>query len=49
MKTFVTAVALATVMVSSAFAQWSEKPSRYDAGEYERTVNGSMASTPGQP
>jgi hypothetical protein len=48
MKTLITAVTLATLMVSSAFAQWSDKPSRYSAGEYDRDVNGSMASTPGQ-
>ena len=48
MKTLVTALTLATLMVSSAFAQWSDKPSRYQAGEYDRAVNGSMASTPGQ-
>jgi hypothetical protein len=48
MKTLVTAVMLATLMGSSAFAQWSEKPSRYSAGEYDRDVNGSLASTPGE-
>jgi hypothetical protein len=48
MKTFVTAVTLATLLVSSAFAQWSDKPARYNAGAYDRAVNGSMASTPGQ-
>jgi hypothetical protein len=49
MKTLTTALILAVLTVSSASAQWSSKPSRYDAGEYDRTVNGSLASTPGQP
>jgi hypothetical protein len=48
MKTLVTAVTLATLIVSSAFAQSSDKPSRYNGGAYARAVDGSMASTPGQ-
>ena len=48
MKTLLTVLTLATLTISSAFAQWSDKPSRYDAGAYDRAVNGSTASTPGQ-
>ena len=48
MKTILTAVAFAVLVVSSASAQWSDKPTRYHAGEFDRDVNGSMASTPGQ-
>jgi hypothetical protein len=48
MKTLVTVVTLATLMASSAIAQPSDKPSRYNGGAYDRAVNGSMASTPGQ-
>ena len=48
MRTLVTAATLATLLVSSAFAQWSDKPARFNAGTYDRAVNGSMASTPGQ-
>lgn len=48
MKTLVTVLTLATLTVSSAFAQWNDKPTRYDAGAYDRAVNGSTASTPGQ-
>lgn len=48
MKTLVTVVTLTTLMVSSAFAQWSDKPARFNSGAYDRAINGSMASTPGQ-
>jgi hypothetical protein len=48
MKTLLTAVTVATLIVSSAFAQRSDKPSRYNGGAYDRAMNGSMASTPGQ-
>lgn len=48
MRMLITAVTLATLLVSSASAQWSDKPTRYNAGAYDRAVNGSMASTPGQ-
>lgn len=48
MKTLMTVLMLATLTVSSAFAQWSDKPARYDGGAYDREVNGSIASTPGQ-
>jgi hypothetical protein len=48
MKTLLAAATLATLMTSSAFAQWSDKPGRYNGGAYDRAVNGGMASTPGQ-
>ena len=43
MKKFVTVLTLATLVASSALAQWSDKPARYSAGD---TIGRSTAARP---
>ncbi len=45
MKTFVIAAAIVATFVTSAFAQRAMAPQSYN---YDRAVNGSLASTPGE-
>jgi hypothetical protein len=45
---FAVAVALAGTVIASAGPSLAQS-SRYSAGAYDRAVNGSLASTPGQP
>ncbi len=49
LSAFTLAVALVGILAASTGASLAQPNSRYNAGAYDRAVNGSTASTPGQP